>query len=141
MNLHNLETLRKTRRLDEMKVSNHPLFGEYDREFGYVATLPAGFCSILGREFSLPSWEATRSSFSSFCNRFIRYSSWRASDLLGFSENQTSCTGNLDRVYLAAVPALCASRRRSRSVVIPQYRVLSEHRRKYTNQDITLSLF
>jgi len=85
--------------------------------------------------------QATRSSFSSFCNHLILNSSLNASDLLFVCACHTSCTGSLDRVYRASVPELCAFVRRPRLVVVPQYRLLSEHRTTYTNQDIILGCF
>lgn len=42
-------------------------------------------------------------------------------------------TGRRARVYFDAVPALCCSKRRAGSVVIPVYSVPSAHRSTYTH--------
>ena len=67
-------------------------------------------------------------------NFLIPYSSLRASPLVISPLVATSSTGRRDFVYLAPLPALCVATRLSTSVLIPQYRELSEQRSRYTVQ-------
>jgi len=53
-----------------------------------------------------------------------------AADLSAQISVNASATGPRDLVYLAAVPALCAARRFSISLVMPQYSVSSAQRNR-----------
>lgn len=66
-------------------------------------------------------------NFSRRLNFLILNSSFDASDLLINSQDHFKITGVLARVYLAPLPELCIVSLLLISVVIPVYKVPSEH--------------
>lgn len=64
----------------------------------------------------------------------------RASDLLLHCSRYNSFTGSRLLVYRDATPFWCSKRRRSRSFVMPVYKVLSLHRTMYKNHPFPATL-
>jgi len=98
------------------------IFVEFIREAGHDPDLPAF------------DWNRPQ-SFSIFLaagDFLILYSSLSASLFAISGLVPTSLTGRRDLVYLAPLPELCSANRLSISLLVPQYRELSEHRTRYT---------